>query len=370
MRRCVAVWTLLLFGTGGCGLEVGPGLERRTSSTRASFLTYNAGLAHGAVALAPERLPRIAAALSESGAEVLCLQEVWRDEDYAALKTALAEAYPYAFREQTTDTSPRKVSCDAWSTFRLDRCVASDCTPKGISASECVAGPCQARYAALPDECKLCLAANTAAPWQCALFGAKPFAYDGRNGLALFSRFPIDNASYHGFETALVKRGAIHARVGQREVRCTHLSAKLDDVPYPKGRRSASWVDEQREQLRWLADSSSVHQCTVLMGDLNAGPQRVGLAAELGESYDVLLEAGFVEPWSAPACTWCKDNPLAGSRQDAWLDHVMFRGCPSTLGKSYRRVLDAWVQLVLGSTVLRTRLSDHYGLLAELTDAS
>jgi endonuclease/exonuclease/phosphatase family metal-dependent hydrolase len=330
---------------------------------RLSILTYNTGLAHGAVALAAERRPLLAPALKATGADVLCLQEVWTDEDYQALAAELAEDYPHAFRERTEDDSWRKIQCNPWNVYWLDRCFKESCTPKGISAEECVASPCAAEYAKLSDGCKRCLAANTASPSSCAIWGAKAFVSDGRNGLALFSRLPIEEARYAAFDTILVKRGVITARVAGLTVQCTHLTSNLGAVPYPDDRPFAGWAEEQAAQLD-VVDRAAGREpgCRVLSGDLNTGPAGQGFSSELRENYSALLDRGFVEPLLAPRCTWCADNPLASAKPPLWLDHIMFRDCPA-MTVAYSRVLDHEVEV----TSLKTRLSDHYGLKVELS---
>ncbi len=367
MRRFLALVLVLVLA--GCGLaedEAGLRGVAGQGTDRLSILTYNTGLAHGAVALAAERRPLLAPALRASKADVLCLQEVWTDEDYEALRGELAADYPYAFRERTEDDSWRKIQCNPWHVYWLDRCFKQSCTPKGISAEECVASPCAAEYAKLSDNCKRCLAANTASPSSCAIWGAKAFVSDGRNGLALFSRLPIEEARYAPFDTILVKRGVLTARIADLTVQCTHLTSNLGSVPYPDDRPFAGWTEEQAAQLANLDRAAgSQPGCRVLLGDLNTGPSAAGVSGELEENYAALLGAGFVEPIPAPRCTWCADNPLANAKPPLWLDHVMFRDCPA-MSVAYKRVFDAPIQVSADDATHTTRLSDHYGLQVEL----
>jgi endonuclease/exonuclease/phosphatase family metal-dependent hydrolase len=350
-------------GAGGKADDPGPDQD---NAAPFSFVTYNAGLAHGAVALAAERLPEITAALQQVDADVVCLQEVWTDDDAHAITSALAAKYPRAFRERTEDHSPKTTPCGMWSTYQLDRCVGKSCTPQGISADECVRTACKDRYDALEDDCKLCLAANTASAWRCAFLGARSFANEGRNGLLLLSRHPIERPAYTPFDTVLVKRGVITATVQGHDVHCTHLSSDLDVVPYPKQSRFASWTEEQAEQIKVIDSLSTPGTCTVVLGDLNAGLAASGLTAELPQNFSQLLALGYQEPWTAPSCTWCKDNPLAGAKAALQLDHVMFNDCPLA-SYNYSRILDQPISLQSEGAVHQTRLSDHYGLRVEMT---
>lgn len=331
-----------------------------------SLLTFNAGLAHGAVALAQERRAYIIEALKKQSADVICLQEVWTDDDAGSIQDALRGTYPHFFREKTTDDSKKSVPCGLWSTYQLDRCVKKECTPNGISAEECVSTHCADRYDALSDECKLCLAANTDSPTWCAIWpGARQYVSKGRNGLLLLSRHPMDQASYTAFDTVLVKRGLITASIKGTTVSCTHLSSDLKTVPYPSGRRLRSWIEEQTEQVSTIKSNSNPYGCSVLLGDLNAGPNTATLDAEVFETWQLLYQVGYAEPWDDRQCTWCKDNPLAGSSTDRQLDHIMLQSCIG-LEPRYRRTMDRPVDIPYQGQALETRLSDHYGLAVSL----
>lgn len=381
-NAAIALGSLLALALVGCGGEelvpptipppgpTGPADSPATPAAPAaalSLLTFNAGMARGAVALAEERLEHVIDALAQTTADVVCLQEVWTDSDAQEILDGLDAIYPYGYREKTTDTSSKSVPCSLWGTYKLDGCVKDKCTPNGISAEECVTTSCASEYQALSESCRFCLAANTASPVWCAVWpGAHEFAWEGRNGLLLLSRKPIEAVKYTAFDTVLVKRGVITARIQGTTVSCTHLSSDLTTVPYPTGRRLRSWREEQAEQVTQVQALSPTDRCAVLLGDLNTGPAAATLAAEVAETYQALTtSAGFSEPWADRRCTWCKDNPLAGSSTDRQLDHVMIRRC-SGVSARYQRVLDAAVEVTSGSTTHTTRLSDHYGLLLEL----
>ncbi len=342
--------------------------RRAPSLPPMTFATYNTGLAHGAVALADERLPLVETHLAEVNADVVCLQEVWTDDDAAAIEKALQDIYPYAFREVTTDTSEPRTPCGPLRTLRLKKCVEKKCEAKGISTEECVAtGPCKKKYDALDDDCKRCLAANTAHPTGCALGGARDFVSEGRNGLLLLSKYPIEHARYVPHDTLLVKRGMIVADINGYHTICTHLSADLGVVPYPPGREFESWEDEHAAQVQTLADAADPDTCTVLLGDLNTGPQTDTLSGELPDNFQILIGAGYRETWDSSTCTWCRDNPLAGSDTDKRIDHILFHGCPPNLTYTYTRILDQPISIP--GQAKPTRLSDHYGVKVTVAPA-
>jgi endonuclease/exonuclease/phosphatase family metal-dependent hydrolase len=334
-----------------------------------SLLSFNAGLAHGAVALAEERRAFIIDALKreKNQADVVCLQEVWTDDDAGAVQDALRGVYPHFFREKTEDAGKKSVPCGLWGTYQLDRCVKNSCAKQGISTEECVQTKCAERYDALSDACKLCLAANTSSPTWCALWpGAPSYAWDGRNGLLLLSKHPIQSPRYTAFDTRLIKRGLITASIKQTTVHCTHMTTDLKVVPYPEGHSAQSWIEEQTRQVQTIQSNTTEKACTVLMGDLNTGPQTGSLSGEVPGTFNLLVMAGFDEPWSDAKCTWCKDNPLTGSDTDRQLDHIMVHGCYDKQ-VTYQRVLDEKTLIPLPEKTLLSRLSDHYGLKVEMT---
>jgi endonuclease/exonuclease/phosphatase family metal-dependent hydrolase len=330
-----------------------------------AFLTYNAGLAYDAVALAEERKPEILTALTATDADVICLQEVWKDGDIEEIKAAMQDSHPYSFHRLTEDTSKRNDPCGVSKTLKLNSCVSDECDAHGISAEECVQTACKEQYDALGDECVRCLTAHTTSPIWCALWGTQYYVYDGRNGLLLLSRYPIEEKRYTALDTLLIKRGILSANVAGYTVHCGHLSSDLDVVPYDTSGRFESWEDEQIAQVEALDTLADIDACTIVLGDLNMGPGTDALSVELPDAWDLIGELGFVEPWPERQCTWCKNNSLTDGGADMQLDHVLFRNC-QTASASYSRVLDEPLSLETNGASHDTRLSDHYGLRASL----
>jgi len=335
-----------------------------------SVATFNAGLAHGAIPFVDERRTLIADTLNELATDVLCLQEVWTDEDAAALILAVKPAYPFSFRMETTGNSPKTAKCGLFKALKLNDCVESQCTRKGTSVFECVEGPCKERYEALGDECRLCLAANPDQSWRCAsgLFRSDEFVYDGSNGLLLLSRHRIERPKYTAFDTVLIKRGVISATIAGRTVICTHLTADLAAVPYPGGRSYSSFKEEQADQLAWIATASPTDGCVIVLGDFNTGPASETLTGEHPEHYASILAEGFIEPWSARRCTLCRDNSLAGSPGDLQIDHILVRQCADGDSLRYSRILDRVHDLGKAGGAHEAPLSDHYGLRLDWED--
>lgn len=342
------------------------------------FATYNAGLAHGAVPFADERVQPIADELAQSPADVLCLQEVWTDADAEAIQQGVAQTFPYAFREQTENDSNEWLACGPtqWpALYSMNSCVSDKCTPDGISAFECAADQCAAEWAGLDDNCKLCLSANTESPLKCAAWRAPMFANDGRNGIMLLSRHPLENVSYTPFQTYVVKRGVIRADVQGFQVQCTHMSADLNVVPYPAAGPYGSWAKEHAAEVSVMAQQAGNRRRTVMLGDLNAGPPSAGVDGELPENYSSLAAAGYVDTWaSGQVCTYCQDNPLVCSNPggcsgglSSRLDHVLLKNFEASVKLTFERINEREITVVDGDGRSHaSRLSDHYGVMATM----
>ena len=342
------------------------------------FATYNAGLAHGAVPFADERVAPIAEALRDSDADVLCLQEVWTDADARAIIEGARSTYPYFFREATTSDTSELFACDPsqWGALStMNTCVTTACTPSGISAFECAADQCAAEWDALDDNCKLCLAANTTSPTSCAASVAPMYGNDGRNGIVLMSRLPMENVTYTPFDTYVIKRGLIEADISGMHVQCTHMTADLGVVPYPDQGNFTSWREEHAAQVALMASRASGFRRTVMMGDLNTGPASAGVDGELPDNFQSLLDADYVDTWTSDqVCTYCQANPLVCSNPggcegglNSRLDHVLLRGVESDVRLSFERFLDDPITIIDAEGASHDgRLSDHYGVTATL----
>jgi endonuclease/exonuclease/phosphatase family metal-dependent hydrolase len=343
-----------------------------------TFATYNAGLAHGAVPFAEERLQPIIDELEQSPADVMCLNEVWTDADAEAIKNGVKATFPHAFREVTKNDDSKWFACGPtqWpGIYRMNSCVSEKCTPSGISAFECAADQCKPEWDALQDNCKLCISANTTSPLKCAAWKAPMFANEGRNGLMLLSRTKPDATSYTPFETYVIKRGVIRADVSGYQVQCTHMTADLPVVPYPAEGRFGSWQAEHAAQVSAMAEQAGKRRRTVLLGDLNAGPASPGVDAELPANYTSIVDAGYRDTWtSGQQCTYCQDNPLACSRPggcpgglSSRLDHALLKNFDASISLEHERNNERAITIVDGDGRSHaTRLSDHFGVLATL----
>ncbi len=344
----------------------------------AMFATYNAGLAHGAVPFADERLQPIIDELAQSPADVVCLQEVWTDDDAERIAAGVARTFPHSFREVTENTENAWLACGPtqWpALYSMNSCVSSECTPNGVSVFECAAEQCATQWSNLDDHCKQCLAANPESPLKCAAWRAPMYANDGRNGIMLLSRDKPESVSYMPFESYVIKRGVIRADVHGFQVQCTHMSADLPVIPYPAESRFKSWREEHAAQVAVMAEQAGKRRRTIMLGDLNTGPVSPGLDGELAENFPALAAAGYVDTWtSGQQCTYCQDNPLVCSNPDGCagglnsrLDHILLKNFEAGLAVQFERINEREISIVDGDgRTHATRLSDHYGLMATM----
>lgn len=386
----VPTWTrgwsaglLLLLAAAGC--ESSSSGSCTTVGPNATVVTYNAGLATNFVGYAPERLPELGPALGKLNADVICLQEVWTDEDAAVVQAALQSTHPHQLRVATEDPSAGgAAACTVAEADPLATCVNANCQG-APSLAECALGNCFAEYNAAGAGCKECLAANIGENSISAIFdacanGSAKYAFGGRNGLLLVSKTPLADPTHKVFTSFLNTRVALHATTtttgGQPlSVVCTHLTAVLPGVNYSG--EYASWEAEQAAQiaeLRTFAASVRGETPQVVLGDFNTGPELPGgIAAEVPANYTLLKGSGndvwysIMAEVATPLCTWCSDNPLNTESTTNLIDHVWLAGINWGNYKAVvSRVLDGPLALQVDGKPVQTKLSDHYGLQVEL----
>jgi endonuclease/exonuclease/phosphatase family metal-dependent hydrolase len=344
--------------------------------TELEYTTYNLGLVD-AVGLREQRIEPLVDALRESTSDVICMQEVWSDEDATRISEALADVYPHALREVTKNDDHAWFACSVFQVadlFSLNSCTKDKCIDEGISLFECIKEKslCADEYDELPSKCQFCISANTSNPASC-VYGRTPrYANDGRNGLLMLSKHEIEEPQYTAFDTQLIKRGILSGYVAGNKVQCTHMTADLSRVPYPDDAKHSSWKEEHLASIDVMENAAGDGECTVLMGDLNSGIEdsAAGLDAELADNFQALEAAGFRDQFEGDdLCTHCADNPLVGGTHSSRIDHVLMKGCDDRYESSYSRVYEDRinVQTEAGNQV-ETALSDHYGISVVLRE--
>ena len=353
-----------------------------TASADASTLvieTYNVGLAHGFVDYAGERLPGIIAALQDSSADVICLQEAWEDNDREDIQDALAADFPHVQFTPTTqkkaDEAPACRKKELFGEGRFVSCMQTDCAgTSGDDRTDCIidrCGPVLDSLKTSNPQCANALMAQVGKSAPAALWAimrpirkAGLYAYGGSNGLMIVSRTPMADAGVLDFSdiATLNRRQALYIDVpfdaGTTRVYCTHLSADLSEIaPYPGP--FASWGEENAAQVDALLAHAEGQESVALVGDFNCGMEGPGLTGELSESCQRVLDAGYLDPVMTLSgqCTWCKDNILNaddGEELESLIDHVFTRGLsPLSAERGYTQTVTF--------DAVTTSLSDHYG---------
>lgn len=342
--------------------------------------TFNAGLAHGFVDHASDRIAPVIGALGDSPSDIVCLQEVWRPADREAFSHGLKAAYPYQWftavdQEATTNTP----ACELSVLFGGDgfvSCLRQECSEfSGDAQTDCIIDRCGSALERLKEsdaECAQSLMAQVGKPAIQALWTvlrpwgeAGRFSYGGSDGLMLLSKVPLLHPELLDWTSlsTLTRRRALTAEVALDDevvtIGCTHLSADLTGTA-PYAGAFASWSDENHAQVRALVQASQTPDGPrVWLGDFNCSlsNEAQGIDSESPQSCKTLAASGLADavPAEAVPCTFCADNRLTDTSRSTRLDHIFYRGLDA---KGVHRVYD--------DPSIALPLSDHYGLRAQL----
>lgn len=317
-----------------------------------------------------ERRPHVISALSKLGSDVVCLGEVGRDSDKAAI-VAAATQLPYSlsfhYDESTPPTDPRDATgavppsptapacagaSEATAVDALSGCVASHCSSVPgskaghVTSVDCVTKFCSGEYAAFfgtkeRQSCLLCMQAGVDSftpidvfVKRCSTDATRAFAFDGAGSVLLLSRLPFVDGSTAGFvfPSTLVRREAVRATVktasGPVDVYCGILGEVYSVLvpysgPYSQGVSGPQgWVAEQVLQAKqWLAwvDATATSERRIVAGQLYGSAEvknssgSVVVSGTLGATALSLFQQRFQEALASdytPACTRCTSNPL------------------------------------------------------------
>lgn len=380
MKPCYLVLSLVLFSLTLLGCAAAEDEETPV----VTFATYNAGLAEGFVDYAEQRTPFVEEAIKALDADVLCLNEVWYQDQVEDLVAKVKDSYPHAYWESTEGSSVGggDPSCDLDLANAMAACVTDACPD--VDPGElvtCALGNCGDEFNATSADCQTCIASNLGAPMEdilatCTSGGGGAFAYDANNGLIILSKLPISSSEHVIMDSYLTLRAVLKASVvtnafGAMDIYCTHLTADLSKVDYHG--ESDSWEKEQGDQidtmLNWITEKSGSETPAVLLGDMNCGPKKANVAAEYPENYKKFSDAGLSVPYiadEASTCTWCGENPLTGGAdaggEGSIIDHVMFDNMPEGVSYESSRIMDAEITFTFEEEDLNSRASDHYGV--------
>ncbi|OFZ12963.1 MAG: hypothetical protein A2X86_09045 [Bdellovibrionales bacterium GWA2_49_15] len=359
------------------------------------LLTYNLGLANGFVDHYEERRLPLFAKIKDSQADIICLQELWSEEDRQALSKEMAPLYPHSLltpiERVTADRSPACQYSNLFGEGSIVTCMRSRCDgKKGRDFTACIIADCKGPLESLKSNNPYCANALMAQvgthPILVMLKLLIPFGkvdlyiYGGSNGLAIFSKYPIKPGSsgmvsMRDYST-LSRRDFLHAMVEVEGkeifVGCTHLTANLtDSAPYAG--KFSGWEQENLKQSEYLIskiEELSHGRPQIIMGDFNFSPgvPSQGIEANFEKSFLAFKAKGYYDPMSdggKPSCTFCKSNSLnLPTDPNQLIDHIFFKNvAPKKIGGA-TLVFDEKLEI---KNSVKTNLSDHYGIKVKLT---
>ncbi|MBO6933691.1 MAG: endonuclease/exonuclease/phosphatase family protein [Deltaproteobacteria bacterium] len=338
-------------------------------------LTYNVGLAAGNVPMVDLRSVPVTDALVADSADVLCVQELWNDNDYAYL--AGLDAFAHTQRLPANDEEG--VACIPGELDPLAACVEAMCpTAQGDALGICATNDCGEPFGALAPGCLGCasevvMGSATSSPMdvrsECEGTEGSRYIYGGTYDVAILSRLPVTAHESLVLDSYLVTASVEYAQVqtptgGGVHVFCTHLASPFRDIPY--GGEFGSWESEQQHQadqlVGFIEERVASGDHVIVAGDLNTGPMGTGYEAIRESIYRSIvdraeLDEGFATS-AAADCTSCLDNTFRLEASRATLvDHVLLGGDLSLISAER-----TYTETVALSDEIDSHLSDHYGV--------
>ncbi len=364
----------------------------------ARVATYNVGLAFGYVPEASARVDPIISAIEASELDLVCLQELWVNQNEAGewttevidrVLSGVSDVYPHHYwvRTEVPEDAP-ETGCTLEESDRLLACVEPACGAEHPdNLADCVLLNCGEEFASISASCQQCLVTNLSQPLDAIVAACRGImkggiVYDGHNGLAIVSKHPLEGTEVLELDYALTARSVLHARVdlpaiGPTDVYCTHLAADLSNsIAYPGGGTFGSFGEENEAQTRALLDwveQTSTTSNVLMFGDFNHGPGVGGTPPELPDSYALVTDAGYADPVAEldpRRCTFCDGNLLVSGSGDGGqvIDHVYLRLATGSAEKT-EIVFDDTLEVTGADGQPKTvNLSDHYGVAVTLDD--
>ena len=419
LGRNLLLAVLVALGTTMAGCSDDATDDTPSSPQDLTVETFNLGLAGAFIPYEQQRRDPIAQAIASSSADIICLQEVWRQSDKELIAAAAQNTFPHhAYFQHDLNTvvddptdqngetpaAPTSAPCTGEQAEKLNAvldCLKEECsTVPGsedghTTSANCAEKQCAVEAIALllgsaaDKQCYAC--ASTSLPTasigeirsQCTTDPKAGLAFNGQSGVMILSKTPLENVEDYvlpgtwnrravAMATAVLENGA---RV---DVYCNHLSPVFSGALYPytgqygNGKTNGEgWAAEQLLQahkLVGLVQSRTGAGKALIMGDFNASRAYAeGILAEAEPTLDALEEV-FVHAVAAdyqPVCTHCKDNPINDEDTDSvWIDHIYMSGIAASDVLSTSRVYQDNVVQVTDDTgaSLSIPLSDHYGV--------
>lgn len=386
--------------------------------------TFNAGLVQTVPYSVEREGPLMNALATEaSNTDVLCVQELFKESQIRAAYNKVKSQLPY-FATAVDPSGPAqpmpKVACsDSTRLAVFATCAANNCQAamdtaragptiaNGTAAVKCMAKNCAAQMLEMNSNAPACYAcifataANGSDVNYCATAASKLIRWDSSYGVAIFSRYKIDNVlavrmpTFMGVRAAMVGKMNVwdSANWGTVGIACAHLSSNHTGGYFGV---LGNWIAEQREQLKVLNDRFLAKGGSgggfILAGDLNTGPELsvqdasgnnhviqgenainyAELTGTGGMSGGIELKSYFeaqakANQLTTSPCTFCgQSNKLhkkavpAGTN-DVMIDHILASSKLAANATATTLILNSQTSFT-ASDGQTYSLSDHYGV--------
>ena len=169
--------------------------------------SYNVGLALNFVPYTRERLPVNEDILADYDSDVICLQEVWLDEQVEAITEALKPVYPEIYTVPAEQIFSDSAACTDEEITPFAQCVTDLCP--GLSGADlvaCAPVQCGGPLFQLPPVCLDAVLGSVGIPdvtvetvVEAVTQPAGKFAFDGSLGLVLASKYPLEAREFQDF---------------------------------------------------------------------------------------------------------------------------------------------------------------------------
>ena len=279
MNRSLVVLSTLALALG-CGDSTGESATGREAE-EVIVDTFNVALAGAFIPYEAERREPIANAIAAHDADILCLQEVWTQEDKELIRDSAVGTYPYvAFTFNDLDTvvddptdqngqvppPPVGVPCpdvevSEGLTIHDQMNAAVDCVSANCStdpgsedgrttSADCAAAKCTREVAGLlignaeQLRCYACIIPQLPTATfgeirgSCATVPNQDLAFSGQNGVMILSRHPLKNTENWVIPGTWNRRSILRATVelpngAELDTYCNHLTPIFDDFVFP-----------------------------------------------------------------------------------------------------------------------------------------
>jgi endonuclease/exonuclease/phosphatase family metal-dependent hydrolase len=365
-----------------------------------AITSYNVGLALNFVPFTNERLVVNERLLADSDSDVICLQEVWLEEQVEALSDALEATYPEIYTVPPEQIFSETAACSNEDIDEFAQCLNNQCPGlTGPDFVSCAPVQCSEPAVQLPPVCLDAVLASVGIPdvsaellVEAVTQPAGKFAFGGSLGLILASKYPLEDREFQDFidDSSANHRGALYAQINLNNqahvVGCTHPTANLSQtIDYPTSGKHGSWEGENRfmqEQMIAFANNKAGDNPILFAGDFNCSIANAsnGVDADFPENCELWLRNGFTDPAADQLrCTFCSEENLIlqaeGGSGDFFLDHIFIKNVVTATPIVAERVFDDPVsieatvppsELQPADSPAMTHPSDHFGVELQL----